>query len=149
MAAVNDIVSGRKARIEVLTEMPPVLGHRETLVQVVSNLLSNAVKYVPADRVPRVKVRAGVEGHDVVLEVEDNGRGISEEDLERIFRVFERAPGSENIEGTGMGLAIVKRAVERLGGKVSVRSEPDKGSRFQVLLPALPEAGRQGIGSSV
>ncbi len=143
MASVNDIVSGRKAKIEVLTGLPEVLGHRETLVQVLSNLLSNAVKYVPRERRPEVKVRAQAEGHNVVLEVEDNGRGIPEQEMSRIFGVFERIPGGESVEGTGIGLAIVKRAVERLGGRVSVRSQVDRGSTFQITLPARPKTNRK------
>ena len=77
----------------------------------------------------------------VRLFIQDNGVGISREHWSRIFDPFERLPVSETYEGTGIGLAIVKKAVERLGGSISVESEPGKGSRFQLELAGCEHAG--------
>jgi signal transduction histidine kinase len=105
------------------------------LSQCLSNLLDNAVKFVPDGVSARVRVRAETHGADVKLWVADNGIGIAPEYLNRIFGVFERIPNEKNYEGTGIGLAIVRKAAARMGGTVGVESEPGKGSRFWILLP--------------
>jgi signal transduction histidine kinase len=85
---------------------------------------------------PVVGLRADLRQGRRRLWVEDNGIGIPVADQERIFRPFERLHGQKDYAGHGMGLAIVQRAVERLGGTVGVESEPGKGSRFWIELPA-------------
>jgi signal transduction histidine kinase len=128
-------VEARQAQIVVEPPLPAVVGERLILSQVLVNLLSNALKFVDKGVVPRVRVWA--EGGDgkVRLWVEDNGVGIAPEHKERIFRVFERLHGRESYAGTGIGLAIVRRGLERLGGAAGVESEPGKGSRFWIELP--------------
>ncbi len=128
-------VEARQAQIVVEPPLPAVVGERLILSQVLVNLLSNALKFVDKGVVPRVRVWA--EGGDgkVRLWVEDNGVGIAPEHKERIFRVFERLHGREIYGGTGIGLAIVRRGLERLGGAAGVESEPGKGSRFWIELP--------------
>lgn len=126
----------RGARITVEEGLPDVLAHARTVVQVLTNLLSNAVKFVAADVEPRVRVRAERRGASVRLWVEDNGIGIAPEHQERIFRVFERLHGLEAYPGTGVGLAIVAKGTERMGGRAGVESAPGAGSRFWVELPA-------------
>jgi len=115
---------------------PHVKGHRATLVQVVMNLVSNATKFVAPDVTPCVRVRAESRDGCVRLWVEDNGIGIAPEHHERIFRVFERLDPATNYPGTGIGLAIVCKAMERMGGRVGVESELGRGSRFWIELPA-------------
>jgi PAS domain S-box-containing protein len=113
-----------------------VLGNRVLLSQVFSNLISNGLKFVAAGAEPRVRI-SSQEGADgwVRTWVEDNGIGISPEYHEKIFQVFERLNDASAYPGTGIGLAIVRRAVGRMGGKVGVESSEGKGSRFWVELP--------------
>jgi signal transduction histidine kinase len=101
----------------------------------VRNLLSNALKYVPEGVSPRVTVRAEDRDGRVRLWVEDNGIGIPPEYHERIFRVFERLHPPEVYSGTGIGLAIVRRAIERMSGQTGLESTPGQGSRFWIELP--------------
>lgn len=113
---------------------PHVMAHATTLVQVVTNLLTNAVKFVASGVRPHVRVWAEERGEWGRLWVEDNGIGIAPEHHERIFRVFERLNPAEDYPGTGIGLAIVRKGVERMGGRVGVESSPGGGSRFWIDL---------------
>ncbi|MFW6108328.1 MAG: PAS domain S-box protein [bacterium] len=138
-ATIGD--AGAEVRID--GPLPAVVGHKATLVQAVTNLLSNAVKFVAPGETPRVRVRAERRDGAIRLWVEDQGIGIAPEDRERIFTVFERLHGDQAYGGTGVGLAIVRRGIERMGGRVGVDSEPGAGSRFWIELPAAdaePEA---------
>jgi signal transduction histidine kinase len=113
-------------------ESAPVFADSFRLEQVVTNLLSNAIKY--GEKKPiTVTVKNG-EAH-VTLIVEDQGRGISTEDQQRIFKRFERASAGPDISGLGLGLTIVKEIVESHQGLIYVESSPGKGSRFIVELP--------------
>ena len=129
------------ARIEVLRPMPAVSGHSGVLVQAVGNLLGNALKFRPHGEAAQVTMRCTEgEGGLVRLWVEDRGIGIAPEHQERIFRPFERLHGREAYPGTGVGLAIVRRVAERLGGRCGVISTPGEGSRFWIELPRWTEA---------
>jgi len=105
------------------------------LRHIVSNLVSNALRYSPAGEPVTIRVRA--EAWRVLLDVEDRGIGIPEADRGRVFEAFERGSNVGPIKGTGLGLNIVKRMAELLGGNVSVDSAPGRGSRFTVELPRL------------
>jgi PAS domain S-box-containing protein len=126
------------AELTIEAGIPDVLGHAESLRQVVTNLLSNAAKFVSPGVPPRIRVAAQTRDTWVRLTVEDNGIGIAPEYHERIFRVFERLHRPELYPGTGIGLAIVHRAIEKMGGRVGVDSAIGKGSRFWVELPQAP-----------
>jgi len=134
------IVQDSGAAIEVKDELPVVLAHKSILVQAVTNLLSNAIKFVAPGERPRVRVWAERRGETVRLWVEDEGIGIEAESQEQIFTVFERLHPADDYPGTGIGLAVVRRGIERMGGQVGVESEPGRGSRFWIELPAA-EAG--------
>jgi signal transduction histidine kinase len=123
-----------RAEIEIRTPLPRVIAHESLLMQCVTNLLSNAVKFVLPGVVPRVTVRSELVGQNVKLSFEDNGIGISPPDKERIFALFARVNAAADFEGTGIGLTIVRKAAERMGGKVGVESEPGQGSRFWIQL---------------
>jgi signal transduction histidine kinase len=111
-------------------EAEPVL-----LRQIFQNLLSNAIKF---NRAPRKCIELGwrpVGAHDCELYVRDNGLGIDPRYVEQIFQIFQRLHTKQEYEGTGIGLAIVKKAASRMGGTVHVTSTPGEGSTFSVILP--------------
>jgi PAS domain S-box-containing protein len=122
------------AQIEIRGSLPEVLGQQASLAQCISNLLTNAVKFVAPGVQPSVVVRPESLDGEVRLWFEDNGIGIQPKDVDRIFRIFERVHSQHAFEGTGIGLAIVKKAIERMGGKVGVHSELGKGSQFWIQL---------------
>jgi len=122
------------AQIQIEGVLPKVLGGEASLAQCVSNLLTNAVKFVTAGTKPRIKIRAETIGADIRLWVEDNGIGIASKDQVRIFKMFERVDRASAYEGTGMGLTIVRKAVERMGGQMGVESEAGQGSKFWIQL---------------
>jgi signal transduction histidine kinase len=126
--------------ITIAGPMPPVVAHEASLTQCFSHLLANALKFTaPATR-PQVRIYAEDEGAAVRIWIEDNGIGIAPHDQERIFNLFERITGPDQYGGTGLGLAVVRKAVERLKGRVGVESTPGRGSRFWVQLSKAPVA---------
>jgi signal transduction histidine kinase len=127
-----------EADISIEGALPPVCANPASLSQCISNLLTNAVKFVAAGTRPRLKIRAESIGPVVRLWFEDNGLGIAQRDRERIFKMFERAGDPKAFEGTGMGLAIVHKAVERMGGAVGV--EPAVGQQGSLFWIQLPKA---------
>lgn len=124
------------AAIIVQSPLGFVLGHDLLLTQCLSNLLNNALKFMPPGREPRVVVRSEHEDGWVRLWVEDNGIGIAAEHHARVFEMLERVYSDREYEGTGIGLAIVRKATDRMGGKVGVVSSPGQGSRFWLELHA-------------
>ncbi|OLC68655.1 MAG: hypothetical protein AUH78_25545 [Gemmatimonadetes bacterium 13_1_40CM_4_69_8] len=133
----------RGARVRVDEPLPAVLGHEATLAQVVANLLSNGIKFVAPDRSPELRIRAEAREGRVRVWIEDNGIGIAAEHHERIFQVFERLHGAEAYPGTGIGLAIVRKSMERMGGLVGVESRSGEGSRFWIELSAAERANER------
>ncbi|HVV71971.1 MAG TPA: PAS domain S-box protein, partial [Verrucomicrobiae bacterium] len=126
-----------KAQIRVEGDLPVVLSNEAGLTQVFSNLLGNAVKFVLRGQKPQIRIWAeAVEDHHQAawarIWVEDKGIGISDAMLPRVFDMFSR--GSKDYEGTGIGLALVRKVTQRMGGRVGVESEEGKGSRFWIEL---------------
>jgi PAS domain S-box-containing protein len=117
-------------------ELPCVLADATQLEQVVVNLLGNAIKYRHPDRPPAIRISARRAGPMVEFAVRDNGIGIEAEYFDRIFEMFRRLHTHDEYEGTGIGLAVVKRIVERHGGTVRVESTPGEGTTFFFTLPA-------------
>jgi signal transduction histidine kinase len=122
-------------RMELDETAPAVLAYRPALVQAIANLIGNAVKFVAAGTEPEVRVRAEPRADAVRLWVEDNGIGIAPEHQDRVFQAFERLHAREQYPGSGIGLAVVKRVIERMGGGVGVESTPGRGSGFWIELP--------------
>lgn len=126
------------ADIQIEKPLITVSGHPAFLSQCVSNLLWNAVKFMPPGQKPCVRIRTVAVHQDVEIWFEDNGIGIAPENQKRIFGIFQRLNADRVYEGTGIGLAIVQKAVERMGGRVGVESEPGQGSKFWLRLHGVP-----------
>jgi signal transduction histidine kinase len=124
------------ADVEIARPLGRVIGNEAYLTQCVTNLLGNAVKFVPRGRTPVVKIWSERMGPNIRLFVRDNGIGVPVQHAGRIFQMFERLNPSAGYEGTGVGLAIVRRAAQRMNGSVGVRPSPEGGSIFWLELPA-------------
>jgi signal transduction histidine kinase len=125
------------ADVQVEGTLPPVWANEAMLTQCISNLLGNAIKFVETGRLPRVRIRAERLGADARIWFEDNGIGIDPRDQERIFGIFIQVHPSHAYQGTGIGLSIVRRAIDKMGGKVGLESELGQGSRFWIQLAAV------------
>jgi signal transduction histidine kinase len=133
---LDEALAQARARVTVDAPLPDVIGEPQVLVQVVANLVSNAAKFVPPGTRPSIRIRGEAGAGLARLWVEDNGIGVAPEHQERIFRGFERLHGRDTYPGTGIGLAIVRKGVERLGGRAGIESVPGEGSRFWIELPS-------------
>jgi light-regulated signal transduction histidine kinase (bacteriophytochrome) len=141
---MNNVLSEAIANLEVAIDesyavvthdqLPTVLGDESQLVQLFQNLLGNAIKFRSNDT-PKVHVGVEETEEDWVYSVRDNGIGIDTKYAERIFTVFQRLHAREEYPGTGIGLAVAKKIVERHGGRIWVDSAPAKGSTFYFTLP--------------
>ncbi len=131
---LNDEIQRRQAKIEISQPLPAVIGHQLILEQIFSNILTNALKFVSPERIPQVKIWAEPDAKSAIFWVEDNGIGIEKIYQDRIFNVFERLYPAETFPGTGIGLAIVRRGVDRLSGTVGLESTPGGGSKFWIKL---------------
>ncbi|MBN1956315.1 MAG: HAMP domain-containing protein [Anaerolineae bacterium] len=140
---LESAIREQDARVTVEKPLPAVVGHYPTLAQVVANLVANAIKFVAPDVQPRVRIWAEKRDGVVRLWVEDNGIGIAPEHYERIFCVFERLHGIETYPGTGIGLAIVRKGMQRMGGAVGLDSTVGEGSDFWIELPVGDENARR------
>jgi PAS domain S-box-containing protein len=137
-----NLVATPAATIHVVGPFPKVRASRVALQQCLANLVANAIKFSRPGVPPVVTIRAESEPDRVRLNVEDNGVGIAPQHRDRVWAMFERL--SSNYDGTGVGLAIVRKAMERMGGQIGVESEVGVGSTFWIELPAPvgPEATR-------
>lgn len=138
-AIIQERPDWQPPRIEVNIEAPllPMMGHDASLTQCITNLLDNAVKFVAPGAKPRVRIwSASVPQSSVKLFIEDKGIGIEKQAQNRLFQIFERIHGGDYYEGTGVGLAIVRKAVARMKGRIGVESEPGEGTRFWIELPS-------------
>lgn len=134
IAATYPTLRAEKADISIKGTLPMVLANEAALTQIVSNLLVNAVKFVAPGVRPQVTVRGERCDETVRLWFEDNGIGIPERLHPRLFRIFSRLQRREDYEGTGIGLAIVRKAAERMNGTVGLKSVEGAGSSFWVEL---------------
>ncbi|WP_212750764.1 ATP-binding protein [Haloterrigena sp. H1] len=126
-------------------DLPRVEGDDGQLRQVFQNLLSNAIKYSGEDA-PRVHVSAEQDGTTWTISIADNGIGIDSDEQERVFEVFQRLHSRETHSGTGIGLALCERIIERHGGEIWVDSEPGEGATFSFTLPAVGTASDREAG---
>ncbi len=135
--------AGRELELSLALDDPQVVADEKLLRHILGNLMSNAVKYSPDGG--RVQVTVTEDAGWLVFEVSDQGIGIPEDELPRLFDTFHRAANVGNIPGTGLGLAIVKRAVQCHGGTIAVRSQQGQGTSFTVRIPCVREAAREPV----
>ena len=146
-------IERRDARVHVPEDLPTVPGDRRQLALLFGNLVGNALKFHRPGIPPRVRVSWRETDGGVEVAVADNGSGIAPEDRERAFALFERIDRSEDREGSGVGLALVRRVVEGHGGGVRIESDGRTGTTFVVTLPRTPgaatDAGTADAGAGV
>jgi len=123
-----------KATITIKTPLPVVLAHESYLAQCISNILGNAIKFVAPEVRPKIDIGAESQRENARIFFSDNGIGIAPEHRARIFELFGRVHPDNAFPGTGIGLTIVKKAIERMGGSVDLESEPGRGSCFWLTL---------------
>lgn len=128
----------RQAQIFVPDELPTIVADSSQLRLVFQNLIGNAIKFARPGVAPRVEISAERNGEQWVFAIEDNGKGIEPRFVERIFGLFQRLHSRDEYEGSGIGLTMARRIVDRHGGRVWVESTPGQGSTFYFALPLWP-----------
>jgi signal transduction histidine kinase len=137
MGRLEQKVAATKTRLIMEGQLEPVMGHGPWIAEVFANLIANAVNYADNNKADHyVKVTSRRRGDMVLFEVEDNGIGIRQADLDRLFKAFSRLDAVKASRGTGLGLSIARRIVSRLGGEMGVESIYGEGSTFWFTLPA-------------
>jgi PAS domain S-box-containing protein len=136
-------IADTDAIVTLSGELPDVVGDPVELMRLFQNLIGNAIKYHRASHRPEITVKAERHGQEWHIGVTDNGIGIAASDFDRIFGIFQRLHARGEYEGTGIGLAICRKIVQRHGGRIWVLSEPDKGSTFMVALPVIEASPAQ------
>jgi PAS domain S-box-containing protein len=139
LVQLDEQISEKKAECLIKSPLHPILGNPSTLSQVLLNLVTNALKFVPADRAPRIEISTQQKEGAIRISISDNGIGIAPEYQERVFGLFERLHTNQSYPGTGIGLALVRKGIERMGGHVGLESALGKGSCFWLELPSVPE----------
>lgn len=141
---VHGQIMERGVAVHIDAHLPVVYGDRQRLLEVLQNLVDNASKFMGDQKEPRIEIgQAGEENGKPVFYVRDNGIGILPDHYDRVFGLFNKLDVKS--EGTGIGLALVKRIVEVHGGRIWVQSEAGKGSAFYFTLPKPPEAQSNGV----
>ncbi|MDD5167814.1 MAG: ATP-binding protein, partial [Syntrophales bacterium] len=115
--------------------LPPVHGDRALIRQVLSNLLSNAVKFSRARETAVIEIGGSCEGGEICYHVKDNGTGFDMKFYDRLFAVFQRLHAESEFDGTGVGLAIVQRIIQRHGGRVWAEGKVNEGATFYFTMP--------------
>ena len=121
------------------TEMPTVLADQTQMVQLFQNLISNGIKFRKEECAPQINVSVCDAGHEWQFSVKDNGIGFEQQYEDRIFVIFQRLHTKDKYTGTGIGLAVSKRIIERHGGRIWVESVPGEGATFYFTIPKLEE----------
>jgi PAS domain S-box-containing protein len=134
LGLLQDDIAAKRADVQVDSRLPLVWANPAALETIISNLLSNSLKFVAPGTRPSVRIRAHEHDGVVRLSVEDRGIGIDPKYQERVFRVFERLHSSEEYPGTGIGLALVQKAAQRLNAKLGLQSNVGQGSTFWIEL---------------
>jgi light-regulated signal transduction histidine kinase (bacteriophytochrome) len=131
---IDLVASGRKIQLDI-RELPSAQGDQAMIRQVFANLLSNAIKFTRPKERTVIEVDGRSEGNENVYTVKDNGVGFDMQYANKLFGVFQRLHGSEEFEGTGVGLAIVQRIIHRHGGRIWAEGKVGEGASFYFTLP--------------
>lgn len=123
-------IAAKSAHILIKENLPQVLAYKPVMVQVFTNLISNSLKFVKPGLAPKITISGVKSAGMVIISIKDNGIGIPVEKQKSVFEVFERLHGIESYPGTGIGLTIVKKAMDRMGGTVEIKSTSGKGCTF-------------------
>jgi PAS domain S-box-containing protein len=134
LISLSEEIRKTNAVVKVKKKLPEVLAYKPVLVRVFTNLITNSLKFVETGAIPLITISGLIREDKALIRIEDNGIGIPQEKHAIIFEVFERLHGIESYPGNGIGLSIVKKAMDRMGGKISIISSPGKGSTFELEL---------------
>lgn len=137
---LQPLIAETGAVVEVAPDLPSVMAVRSEMERLIQNLVGNSLKFHAPDRVPQVSVGCRDDGTHWVLSVQDNGIGIDPKDHDRLFSIFQRLVPQDRYDGTGIGLASVRKIAENHGGRVWVESQLGQGATFLVALPKQPVA---------
>ena len=135
-------VEQNKAKVEV-GKLPAIEADPSQMRQLFQNVIANALKFHKPGEAPIVKISGAVVGQMCEIRIADNGIGFEEKYLDRIFTIFQRLHGRQEYEGTGVGLAVVRRIVERHSGTITATSSPDHGATFIITMPLKQKTGDQ------
>ena len=130
---LNQLIDTNSAKIE-FGELPTVYGDRIMVYQVILNLVSNAIKFHKPNLPPTIKLSGEVKGNFSTVQIADDGIGFEMSKVDMIFKPLERLVGKSEFEGSGLGLSIAKKTIERMGGRIEVQSEPGEGTTFTLNL---------------
>jgi signal transduction histidine kinase len=133
--SIDQEIRMRGGDVEVQRPLGYVIGHPATIRQVIFNLIANALKFVSSSTPPKIKIRTDRQDGFLRVWIEDNGIGIPPQFHRKIFGLFQRLHSQHAYPGTGVGLAMVQKGIERMGGRIGVDSEVGAGSRFWFQLP--------------
>jgi signal transduction histidine kinase len=129
----------QRKTVVTIGELPTIAADKLAMEQIMGNLLDNALKYLDPGRDGQIAVTAEQNGEEIVFHISDNGRGIAQDDMHKVFEIFRRA-GKQDVPGEGMGLAYVKTLVRKQGGRIWCESELGKGTTFSFTVPHTPAA---------
>ncbi|NTW23685.1 MAG: PAS domain S-box protein [Lentimicrobium sp.] len=132
LKSLSNEIATKNAHIKVEDNLPEVLAYKPVLVQVFTNLISNSLKFVKPGLTPKISITGTKSEGMAIINFKDNGIGIPAEKQKLVFEVFERLHGIESYPGTGIGLTIVKKAMERMGGQVEIKPSTGKGCIFEL-----------------
>jgi PAS domain S-box-containing protein len=136
LTSIQKEIQEQKAEIDVQASLGCVTAHPATIRQVFYNLISNALKFVPDGKSPHIEVRSENKGDRVKIWISDRGIGIAPQFHQKIFGLFQRLHSHDAYPGTGIGLALVRKGIERMGGQIGLESDLGAGTRFWFDLPA-------------
>ena len=132
----NYDITNKQVKI-VKSNLSTIHGHEESLALVFQNLISNAIKYQPkeATHIPHIEIKQERVGNENIIFVKDNGIGIDSHKFKEVFMPFKRFHNASEYEGTGLGMSIVSKVIEKHNGKIDIQSTLGKGSTFSISLP--------------
>ncbi len=133
LESLEDYIKQTGAVITLNFEINSLIFSRKNIRSVLFNLISNAIKYRSAERTPLIRILSFMENEQLVIEVGDNGLGMDEHDIPKMFGMFKRL--HNHVEGTGVGMYIVKRVIENAGGSITVTSKINEGTTFKIYFP--------------